>query len=425
MVATLAGSVMLLLAGCGEASREEDGPLIYWSSNNQQEIEFARAVVAEWNALHPDQPVHTQPVPEGQSSEEVILAAVVAKTTPDIYSNMWQGEVEAYARAHALVALDTLPGFLEFLYQRCDSAVVAEVTSTDGHIYQIPWKINPIMMLYNRRYMRELGYDPAPATYSEYLEAGRRFRRDTDGDGYVDRWIGYANVKVIWWMRLFDFYPLYLAASGGAPLIKDNRVAFDNPYAVEVFRFLRTLYENNYYSRERLDARQDAFLSGVIATRFGGPWNIAYIERFRDPDLEYGFTRIPVPDGHTGPVYTYGDPKNIVIFSTCKRPRQALEFLKFMLSKQNDLRFLKLSSQLPRRKDLLTDPEFQQYFQTHPKLLPFARQARHVRGTDPCPVLKEVFEIISQEYEACVIYQTKSPEQAVKDAAQAVRLLLM
>jgi multiple sugar transport system substrate-binding protein len=45
---------------------------------------------------------------------------------------MWQGDVEAYARADKLIPLDTLPGFLEFMYERCDSTVVAEVTSTDG-----------------------------------------------------------------------------------------------------------------------------------------------------------------------------------------------------------------------------------------------------------------------------------------------------
>ncbi|MEZ4763359.1 MAG: hypothetical protein R3C26_09230 [Calditrichia bacterium] len=58
-------------------------------------------------------------------------------------------------------------------------------------------------------------------------------------------------------------------------------------------------------------------------------------------------------------------------------------------------------------------------------MIPFAKQAQFVRGTDPCPVLKEVFDIISQEYEACVIYGVKTPENAVADAAQAVRLLLM
>ena len=67
-------------------------------------------------STHPANTIHLQPIPEGQSSEEVILAAVVGKTTPDIYANMWQGNVEMFARAGVLIPLDTLQGFLEFIH---------------------------------------------------------------------------------------------------------------------------------------------------------------------------------------------------------------------------------------------------------------------------------------------------------------------
>ena len=57
-------------------------------------------------------------------------------------------------------------------------------------------------------------------------------------------------------------------------------------------------------------------------------------------------------------------------------------------------------------------------------MIPFAKQAEHVRGTDICPQLKEIFDVISQEYEACVVYGVKTPEQAVHDAAKAAQVLL-
>ena len=98
----------------------------------------------------PENNIHLQPIPEGQSSEEVILAAVVGKTTPDIYANMWQGNVEMFARSGVLIPLDTLKGFLQFIHERCDSAVIKEITSADGHIYQVPWKVNPFMTIYNK-----------------------------------------------------------------------------------------------------------------------------------------------------------------------------------------------------------------------------------------------------------------------------------
>lgn len=422
--------ILILLLGfflfsCSRSENGKTNRLIYWSSNNQYEIEFAREVVNDWNQQHPDRPLHSQPVPEGQSSEEVILAAVVGKTTPDIYSNMWQGDVEAYARAGAIIMLDTMPGFWEFIYDRCDTLVVEEITSTDGHIYQLPWKINPIMQQYNIKLMKDMGFDSAPLTFSEYFEAAGKFKKDADGDGYVDRWISYRNVEVTWWQRFYDFYTLYLAISGGGSLVKNNTVAFENESAVQAFSFFKKMYENDYYAKERLDAREDPFLGGIIATRFTGPWDIARAERFKPEGFEYAFAPIPVPDDHNGPVYTYGDPKNIVIFNTCENPRRAWEFLKIMLSKENDLRLLEISNQLPRRKNLFKDSFFEAYFEKNPKMIPFAKQSKYVKGTDACPVLKEAFDIISQEYEACVIYGVKTPEQAIKDAAQAVRLLLM
>jgi multiple sugar transport system substrate-binding protein len=130
-----------------------------------------------WNSKHPGVSIRMQPVPEGQSSEEVILAAVVGKTTPDIYANMWQGNVEMYAQAGALIALDTLEGFTEFIYERCDSATIREITSSDGHIYQVPWKVNPFMTIYNKSLLREYGINDLPRTYSAYRNAAAVYQK--------------------------------------------------------------------------------------------------------------------------------------------------------------------------------------------------------------------------------------------------------
>jgi len=414
-----------ILNSCSSSNKDSRDTILYWCSNDNSEIKFAKVSTEEWNRNKPKDQVKYQPVPEGRSSEEIILAAVVGNTTPDIYSNMWQGDVEAYAQAGVLIALDSLDGFLDFLYERCDSAVIKEIKSLDGHIYQIPWKINPIMLIYNVNLINDLDLQGPPQTYSEFFNASQKFQKDVDGDGYVDRWFGYSEVLVTWWQRFFDFYPLYLASSDGAPLVKDNKAFFNNEYAVGVFRFLQTLYKKKYFAREQLTARQDVFLASIIATRFVGPWEIAHAEKFKPKGFEYDYTFMPVPDGHEGPAYTYGDPKNIVIFKTCKDPQAAWNYIKTMINNDGDLRLLTITNQLPKRKNLNSNPFFQEYFTNNPKMKIFAEQSKYVRGTDASPVLKEVFDLISQEYEACVIYEKKTPEQAVKDASDAVDLLFL
>jgi multiple sugar transport system substrate-binding protein len=416
--------LFFLLCTCHTNRKSQTEALIYWSANNPDEIDFARYIVNQWNIKYPNEPVQFQPVPEGRSSEEVILAAVVGKTTPDVYSNMWQGDVEFYAQSGVLVPIDTISGMIDMLYNRCDSAVIKEVRSLDGHIYQIPWKTNPIMLLYNEKLFEKIGFYSPPTTFSEYLRAAELFKKDTDQDGYVDRWIGYSNVLVSWWQRLFDFYPIYLAASGGAKLVDGNRIVFDNKFAVTAFSFLQTLYTNNYFSKEFLSARQDVFLSSIVGTRFVGPWEITHAEKFKPPGFEYNFTHLPVPDDFKGNIYTYGDPKNLIIFNTCKNIERAGKFLKYLVSEQTDLKFLELTTQLPRRKNLIDNPKFKSYFESNPKMVPFALQAKYTRGTDSCVQLKEVFDIISQEYEACVIYGVKTPEEAISDAADAAQILI-
>ena len=96
-----------------------------------------------------------------------------------------------------------------------------------------------------------------------------------------------------------------------------------------------------------------------------------------------------------------------------------------MLTAEADLEFMKLSSQLPRRKDLLTDSRFTSYFDQNPKLKPFAIQSKYLKGMDSSPNMKEVLDLISYEYEACVVYAKKTPEESIRDAARAVNLLYL
>jgi multiple sugar transport system substrate-binding protein len=89
------------------------------------------------------------------------------------------------------------------------------------------------------------------------------------------------------------------------------------------------------------------------------------------------------------------------------------------------LKLLSRTNQLPRRKNLNRDVFFNDYFVKNPKMKIFAEQSNYVRGTDASPVLKEIFDLISQEYEACVVYGMKTPEKAINDAADAVNLLFL
>lgn len=413
--------------GCSKTEQEQNNPrtdkveITYWSSPNPQEYALARELVEEWNESHPHIQVKLQALPAGQSSEEVLLSAMVAGTTPDVCSNIWPGITNDFIRAKGLVALDRFADFEEIMTNRVPADILESVTAHDGHIYQVPWKTNPIMVQYNVKMFREAGIEKFPKTYSEFLAAAKKITRDKDGDGMLDQWIGYRDIRPIWWQRYYDFYATYIAASGGKTLFQQGELAIDEKAAEEVFGFYQQLYDKGYFPHTTFQG--NAFLFGQIATEFTGPWNISFIERNGPDSLEYDYAPLPVPDGFEGEVYTYGDHKNIAIFSTTNYPEESWEFVKFLISKEADYRLLTTASQIPIRTDLLTDSLFVSFFEENPRLARFAQQAAYTRGVDGVRDFKEILDVVSRYYERAAVYGKIPPRKATEDMINAIEVL--
>lgn len=418
---------VLTLSGCANDAEQVGSPsssieLTYWPAPNQQEVHLADSLVRKWNRLHPNIRVRMQPIPVSQSTEEVLLAAIAGKTTPDVCSNIWPGALYEYTRAGGLIALDQFPDFDSVVSSRTPREVMLGFQSDDGHFYQMPWKTNPVMMFYNKRLLREAGIANVPQTYSAYLAAGMKITRDRDGDGQVDVWMGERDIRPIWWQRLFDFYPFYIAASGGRTLFEHGAVAFANRHAEQVMEFFQACYSKGLFPRTFFQGG-DPFLLEKKATHFSGPWEIAALEKFA-PQMDYGVAPLPVPDDHTGPVFTYGDFKNIAIFSNTKHPAEAWEFVKFLVQAEHDALLLEICNQIPVRGDLTENPLFAGYFGRRPAMRMFAEQARFTRGVDAAPDLKEILDAISQEYEACAVYGAKTPAEAIRSAARQAEVIV-
>jgi len=421
--------VILLIINCGchddtPQTERSGGPrvLTYWPAPNAQEVELADSLVRVWNRTHPDVQVRMQPIPVSQSTEEVLLAAIAGKTTPDVCSNIWPGALHEYTQAGGLIPLDQFQDFSSVAGGRTPPELLRTFQSTDGHFYQIPWKTNPLMMFYNERLLLEAGVSEVPRTYPEYLAAGKRVSRDTTGDGQIDIWMGERDIRPIWWQRLMDFYPFYIAASNGGMLFEDGRVAFGNRASETVLAFFQDCYAQQLFPRTFFQGG-DPFLLEKKATHFAGPWQVAHLKKFV-PDLKYGVAPIPVPGDHAGPVYTSGDFKNIAIFGNTKYPREAWEFVKFLVTAEHDLLLLEQCDEVPVRGDLLTNPLFADYFTRNPVMTKFASQVVYTRGMDEVPDLKEILDGISQEYEMCAVYGRKSPAEAVRDAVGRAEIII-
>ncbi|HEU4748048.1 MAG TPA: hypothetical protein VFS56_06065, partial [Gemmatimonadaceae bacterium] len=117
--------------------------LTYWPAANPVETRVAMQLAAQWNAENPAVQVKVQPLPAGRSSEEVLLAAIVARATPDVSSNVSSALLARLVRAKGVVRLDTRVATAARLIERTSPAMLASLRLPDGGIYAFPWKTNP------------------------------------------------------------------------------------------------------------------------------------------------------------------------------------------------------------------------------------------------------------------------------------------
>ncbi len=395
--------------------------LTYWPAANPIEVELARQLVAKWNEENPDVHVRMQPLSAGRSSEEVLLAALVGRSTPDVCSNVSTALLARLVRAGGLVRVDTLAPTAARLAERTTGDMVAQMRLPDGGLYAFPWKANPTLLLYNIDLLAAANVDP-PRTHSQLLAVLRALAADRDRDGRRDRWGLEAGIKTTWYERFFDFYPLYLASSGGRTLVERGQVVFDNAGARAALAVLGTAFAENLVPRSTFPDGSEPFLDGTVAMKLTGPYYIQTIELRKQKGLRYDAAPVPVKDDvDPATATTFGDVRSIAIFSTTRHPDEAARFVAFLTSPEADRILIELTAQLPLRRGLASDTRYTAALASWPALPRFAPAVERLRDLDIDPDVVEIFDLLSEAYEAGAVYGTQTPEQAISAAAAAAR----
>jgi multiple sugar transport system substrate-binding protein len=397
--------------------------LTYWPAANPPEVKLATLLADHWNREHPDVQVRVQPLPAGRSTEEVLLAAIVARATPDVCSNVSSALLSRLVRANGVVRLDNLAPTAARLAERTSPAMLAPLRLPDGGIYSFPWKTNPEMLLYNVDVLARVGISP-PRNHTELLAAFQKLARDTDGDGRLDKWAMWASLKTTWFERFYDFYPLYLASSGGRTLVSNGKVQFDNAAAASAIEVLRTGFARNLLPKANFALGRDPFIDGTVAMKIIGPWFLKELDASKPAGLRYGVAPVPSADGAApGDAYAFADLRSIAIFATTKHVDAAARFVAYLTSPEAD-RLLIEASQLPYRRGLAADERFTAALAQSPALPAYARLVEHTRDIDIDPDIVEIFDIVSEAYEAAAIYAVTPVRKALaKAAAEAKKVL--
>jgi multiple sugar transport system substrate-binding protein len=410
--------------GSESAQASQPITLTYWPAANPSETRLAIRLAAQWNLENPDVQVRVQPLPAGRSTEEVLLAAIVARATPDVSSNVSSALLARLVRAKGVVRLDDRVATAARLQERTSPAMLAPLRLPNGGIYAFPWKTNPMMLMYNVDLLKAAGVSP-PRTQTELLEACRRLVRDTNGDGRLDRWAFWATLKTTWFERFYDFYPLYLASSGGRTLVNNGKVVFENEAAVKALDVLRRGFDSGVLPRSNFALGRDPFMDGTVAMKIIGPWFLKELNELKITGLNYNVTPVPTADGTPEKDrFAFADLRSIAIFSTTRHPDEAARFVAYLTSPAADRLLIEEASQLPYRRGLASDRRFTASLKKWPTLSTYATYVERTRDIDLDPDIVEMFDLISEAYEESAIYGKTSPRQALAKAAREARSII-
>jgi multiple sugar transport system substrate-binding protein len=398
--------------------------LTYWPAANPEETRLANLLAAQWNRENPGVQVKVQPLPAGRSTEEVLLAAIVAKATPDVSSNVSSALLARLVRAKGVVRLDNRVATSARLQERTTPAMLASLRLPDGGIYAFPWKTNPELLMYNVDLFKAANLDP-PRTQTELFNVWRKLARDTDGDGRNDRWAMWATLKTTWFERFYDFYPLYLASSGGTTLVTNGKVVFENDAAVAALDLLRRGFANGSLPRSNFALGRDPFADGTVAMKIIGPWFLKELNRIKIAGLHYDV--VPIPGGDNvkpSDRFAFADLRSIAVFSTTRHPDEAARFVAYLTSPAADQMLIEEASQLPYRHGVSGDPRFAKSLARWPTLDTYATFVERGRDIDIDPDIVEIFDLISEAYEGASIYGTVPVRKALTDAANEARNII-
>ncbi|GGS63875.1 sugar ABC transporter substrate-binding protein [Planobispora rosea] len=362
----LAGALLLAASACGDdggsggPSAEGGAPktLTYWASNQGPSLEADQEILKpELDRFKKETgiEVKVEVVPWADLLNR-ILAATTSGQGPDVLNigNTWSASLQATG---AFVPFDDtllakLGGRDRFLGPSLAATGVAGQPPAAVPIYGMTYGL-----MYNKKMFAEAGIEAPPKTWDELIETGKKLTKDgkwglaVEGASVTEN----AHHAFIFGQQhgaeLFD-------ASGRPQFDSDAQVAATKQF-LDLMAVHKIVNPSNAEYGNGTQAVQD-FTSGKAGMLM---WqSIASSAKAAGMgEDEYGVAPIPLPDPAQGGKQVNGMVAgiNMAIFKHSRNQDAALEFVKFMTSKQTQQNLNKVYGSLPTVKDAYDDPAFQ------------------------------------------------------------------
>lgn len=323
----------LLLGGCSsqktssEASDEKGKITLKFFHRWPKEPEksYFENVAQEFEKQHPNIDIQTEAV-LNDSYKEKIRVLLGTNNPPDIYFS-WSDQF-AYKFVQGNKALDLTP------YYKEDTAwssqlVQNQVTpfSFENKYYGVPWQMDGKSFFYNKDIFDKLNLQP-PTTWDEFMKVLAVLKENkyipiafgSKATWPISHYIGTLNQRLVdEQIREKDYDP--------------KTGTFTDPGYVEALKKVKELIP---YFTENSNSVDHEYARGTFNSGKAGIMYAETAEITLVPDVKnLGLFNFPAIEGQKGDsTYLTGAPEGFMISSKVKHPKEAMEFLKFLTSKE-------------------------------------------------------------------------------------------
>lgn len=421
---------VVAMSACGNSGNDSSGTndgeikVTFWAAPNPTQVKYWEEMATEFEKENEGIVVEVSQMKESPSSEATIQSAIASKTAPTLSENINRSFAAQLAESQAILPLNEQDNFETIVENRKMTQTIGSWKFSDDNQYVLPAYSNPILFAWRLDILEELGFEEAPKTYSEVLAVVEKVK-ETDKALWAKKDLADPTA----WMRWFDFFPLYNAASNGTNFVENNQFVADETALEEVFDLMNSLSQEKVL---RTGEATDPFENGDSIMADLGPWTFPNWEE-KYPELEFGknytVTTPAVPDALKDEenISTYADAKGIVMYAQATEEEQAaaMKFLEFVYSnEENDMKWLEVTSLIPARDDATENAAFTDYFEENPAMKVYAENVPYAVPAMDNEKYNDIQQVFGESAWVPAVRGEKTANDAVKDAKAAIEGVL-
>jgi multiple sugar transport system substrate-binding protein len=419
-------ALALAIAGCGGSGGGKSGggqaatagydpnapvTITWWTGQTADAQKLLEKLAAEYHAKHPNVTIKASP---GAATTDDLLVKLSAGFTSGTYPDIsyafgnWATQLARSGKTQDIAKTVADPAVK---WQEIPAAARATAT-VDGKVIGIPALVDNLGLIYNKKLFDQAGlaYPTDDWSWDQFREAARKLT-DPSRNLYGTAYSVSGSEDTTW-----HLWPL-LWQKGGAILDRSGKPAFNSDAGVQALEFLRQLaVDDKSMYLDQTDEKYSAlFRDGRIGMILSGPWELFDL---KENKVDYGVTYLPAFNGDH---QTVSGPDVWVLFAhdDPNRAGAARDFLLWLTSKEQDIRWNLAYGNLPLRSSEQGTAEFAAYTKQYsPGGQKFFDNLANAK--QPRPTVNGYVEMSRYVGEAIakVLQGAASPKEALDQAAR-------